>query len=655
MRIMIVAVVLLATCLTGCMRFIPLGRSSTYVPPSIDTVKSPTVDLAALRAAYPHERGVMLGTRVEDYESVVRGADNYFYVRSMRYVILDAKADDLTNVSEQFHSMVGVRNADVLVFHPDGTREQYGLSDFTVSKVSEFWRVYRLPIKNATAGTVVDLCWVLEAGNSQNLADVEPTYLRHLIPTLRQEITLRRSSSFVPMQRKMPEIEGLNLVHSTSPNTTRYLVGEQPAIRDEKFSPPVSYQRARLDVCNRWDGATGYTPAQYWENQRDWMFWRHFNDDADDLAEDEQFQAFVASVLRGAQSRLDTLQRLKSWFSTNIKIDYNIESRETAESVFDERVGPIGGATTLARQMYRTAGWNVRIVQLHSSTKGLFDSTYTNYLEFREVGLVVWKDSTRYLVLIQRPLQPVNVVPSEYVGQPLLYVDTSEPGASIENGVVFFSDTTSIERQIRVELDEDGTARVEIVVSYTGEEAYDERSLLDELPESELTASLSRRFSPGIAEVSGMKVSAENLFDPALPLVLRASYVVASAANEVDGEMVFQTAGILSSISETHNGEDSTERQQPIVIIHPYRYNRRVEVRYPAAWTLRSTIDERAVHSDLGEMQRTRELDRGVMRVQFVSALHPGTYPQQLAVDLASVVGTSESVSIPTLVFATHR
>ncbi|MBC8125060.1 MAG: transglutaminase domain-containing protein [Candidatus Kapabacteria bacterium] len=384
------------------------------------------------------------------------------------------------------------------------------------------------------------------------------------------------------------------------------------------------------------------------------MYKRYFDNDSYDLMSDAAYRKSHTAVLNGARDRLDTLQRLKSWFSTSIKINYDEDSPESASSVFRSRVGSLWGATLLARQLYQSAGFKARIVQLHSLNEGVFDKNYANFNEFREIGLVVSKDSSLYLVLFQRPLQPVNVVPTEFIGQPFVYIDTDKMERSVETDVRFVSDTSSAFRTVRVNLDEDRFAHVDLSVTFKGDAAYDERTTLDDLPASELETTLKKRFVPTLAEASNVKVSVENLEDPTLPLVLKASFTLSDAVTVTGGEAIFQTAGILSPTSENDAGQDSSDRQFPIEITSPYRYDRQVEVVYPNTWTLSTSIDESEIHSDLGDLTRTRSISPGSLAVRFSSSLNAGTYPQRLAPELTNVLGDAGTSAIPSLVFKTN-
>ncbi|MBC8125387.1 MAG: hypothetical protein H7X70_06600, partial [Candidatus Kapabacteria bacterium] len=244
--------------LVGCIKLIPTGRGVYYVKPNIDTVTTPVVNIAALRAAYPNDRGVLLGYRVRGYEQDWIEDQNYLHIRSERYVILDAKADDLTNISESFHEAITMAEADVLVFHPDGTREQYGLKDFTVTQTSKRWRSYRLPIKNATAGTVVDMCWVLSAHNSMVFTAVEPSYLRHPIPSLEHDIEYQRPSLFMFQEKELPAASNVKPDRFVRDNVLVYRSGKQPAARNESFSPVRAIRWARLDYCAKPVQLLGY-------------------------------------------------------------------------------------------------------------------------------------------------------------------------------------------------------------------------------------------------------------------------------------------------------------------------------------------------------------------------------------------------------------
>lgn len=645
----IIAICTLTVLLTGCFRFMPVQKVMAYVPPKLDTIQRPVVDVEALAQKHRGVPGVILGKRtVAVEEKWLPDRNSYSTVRALRYVVLDPTSDEVANIEEDFESGISVDAADVLIFNPDGSSARYTLSDFTVTKRGRGITTYSLPLKNVVRGSIVDYSWVLSAPFGLAFSSSEPTALRSRLPIERVEFTYRYPSDYSLHIKRLPNDTAVKRVDHTTARKVTFTAENQPAVRFERFSPSSAARFLYIDHGSK--PVSIFSSGDYWRDIQKGWYKKLFESESDEKFTDVDFLDTCKHIVRDARTAVDTIQAVKAWLSRNIKIDYEASSTYSWK-VFRRRAGSIDGVALLARQMYMALGCTPRIVLLHSQRQGDFDSRYHYVSQFGELSLVVERGSQKYLVLIQRQAQPVNVVPSEYIGQPYLIVDT-DAGESIVDTPVYVMDTSSVIRRIRVKLDESGSAAVSVEAVRTGTAAYDQRTELEDVVDSERERHLRNKLVTFKDEVEDVKVAVEGLNNPVGPLVYTSSYVLPSGVTITPGEAIFQVAGVLMSATESSD-IDTSERVSPISVWAPWRYGRDIEIEYPSHWQLRTSLAEEMRASPLGTARRVITTSPGKLVISTLGSLNPGTYDKSLAGDLEAIDGDN-TYAIPNLIFTTN-
>jgi len=644
-----VATIALAVLLTGCMRFLPMRKSLSYIPPKLDTIQRPVVDIEAIAQKHKGAPGVTLGRRTTAVEEAwLPNTNSYSTIRAHRYIVLDPTSDNVANIDEDFSTDIRVDAADVLIFNPDGTSTQYTLKDFTITKRGENWISYSLPLKNIVRGSIVDHAWVLSAAHGLAFSSVEPTSMRTRLPSERSEFSYQYPKGYTLNIRKLPTDSPVKRINLTAERKVIFVVEDQPGVRNEPFSP--SNASRFLQIAHGVQPPSRFTSGSYWRDLQKATYNRIFASESDEKFSDKDFLDTCSQIVQSAKSRVDSVQAIKSWISRNIKIDYDA-SATYSWKVFRRRVGSVDGVALLARQMYMALGFTPRLVLLHSRGQGDFDPLYHHWGQFGELSLVVEKGTEKYLVLLQRPLQPVNVVPSDYIQQPYLFVDT-EDGESIFESPVYVMDTSSVHRRIRVKLDESGSATVSVESVRKGNAAYEHRIELEDVIDSERERHLRNKLVTLKDEVEDVKVSVEGLDNPIVPLVYKSSYVLPSGVTVTPTEAIFQVAGVLMSATESSE-TDTSARMFPISVWAPWRYGREIEIEYPSHWRLRTTLSEDSRTSTLGSASRIVNNTPGKLVISTSGSLIPGTYDPSLAGDLEAIDGDN-TYAIPNLIFSTN-
>lgn len=640
-----------ALVLSSCsIAFVPNRFSWAFHDVDIDTITPCRRNIDSLRALYPDQPCIITGRVVNGWEIFKRqDPANYEIVRQMRYLILDPNDEMVTLLSESFKNDIDVVAIDVAVVHPDGSRYQLSLDDFTRTSYQENTQ-YRAGLKGLQRGTFVDVAYFLRGTSEYNFVVDEPINLRSLYPVEYARFDLQYPSSLYLSTRAFPDSAHVHVI--SADDGVYRLEAHDLAPRDnEPYLPPESVRRASVGWATLSWRQVDASEGGYWKIiQRDYHRWMEESGAARVEEEDLKFIDSLGMPQRPGFK--DSLQMYTDWFRSTYKFDYYTVDGNQVLDVLDNQRGNVRAVASLAQLVYQRLGWNATVVWLHSQERGPLDPNFKFSGQFGEMALLVWHGRESYLVLIQRPDLPVDVVPGEYAGQPYLthHVGSTEP---IEMNPSYQRSRSVIDKTFDLDILADGSMRVRTTISFSGEAAVEERSSLKDknIDEQQRAVRYDHAFDQAVSD--SMHVEIEHLDEPLLPLVLRLTYRLPDAVALQHGEAVLQTGGLLSAISEQSTKMDTVHRRDDIFIEDTTEFRTHVTCSFPPTWKLVTALDAVQMHGTVGTLDRDVFVTSTSLEVKTTAVMHAGYHAPTKARELYALIGKRSNYSIPDLVFTT--
>lgn len=667
LRFLLASIIICLLFLAGCASSNVESGSVGYKKPQLDTMFYPGLNPQAgaknsefnindLTKKYPSADGVILSKKFTARQRIATDEEStsqFNYLRTVRYVVLKPNSSEISNISRSFRNYITVEDFSLVALHPDGTKEQYTLSDLVMKTNNRHWSSYQLPIKGIQRGSIIEYSWLARTTDADLVSVSDPFYLRSKMPVLESDFTIhypKNKGSIV--LKHLHDSSGVTINNVPKSGLTSVKLVDSEGIHNEPFSLNTADRLSALHYVFKPDLGPAYRSNNFWDEYRSEMHGYYFLIDENENISVPEFAKVVDSVLANAGTTQDSIQSIKDWISSSIKIDYQLRKPEASKSVFTRRRGSVYSTALLARRLYAKAGFESDIVELHSAESGEFNRNYTSYQEFNELAIVVRHGSLKYLVLFTRELQPVNVVPDEYISQPYIIVSETASYPDIVENPVFVQDTSTNTVDIDISVSEEGEANVAIAITLTGGYAYDERVELSDMPNTEYEKYVRRWLVSTQEETKNVTTQILNAEQPTKPLVVKATYTMPNAISITPNEAIFQTGGIISSLS---SDADTSTRISPIKIWSSYKFAKNIRISYPAAWKPQlsnSFATNSSINSALGNSTRTVTQKSGSIVLEFASRLRSGTYPKEKFSELYEIMGNSGSSRIPNIVFS---
>jgi len=640
--------------LSGC-NISSLRDSWRYMTPRLDTIPRPTIDVEALAKKHPDAPYVFLGIDMRLRDEGLRGDGRWFHtVRSHRYVVLDEHNEDATTIDEGFNNNIALRAVDAFVWNPDGTTSSFVTKDFVFTRTSDDGYSIKLAIPGLKRGSIVDYAFVLASSSAILYNRHEPIYLKRAAPVEQLTVKVEYPIEETITHRSLPEwmktsiskkriADGVSVSFTASNIPARKMEPYRPTRgrTGDVFEYAISSKLLKMSSQGE----------RFWEDLRDITYqWGMSNVDELDIEDEDEILRAYEKMVKGATSATDTLQQITNWIRKNVRIVNNAGYTDPDEA-FEDKASDIWGYYSLYKGLVQKAGFQASVVKLHDADKGPVDLNFLNMDQFSDLALYAVKDRKQYIVLPHYRDLPVDVVYGSYVGEGALIVDT-------DRGDVFTETINPVRKpyhQMRstiATVKEDGAIVVEIVDSSLGSAAYGLRQDYEDLPESELQTRLKKHLIYNQDIVTDVSTSVENLKNPGLPLILKASYTISTGVAFTPEEVVLQTEGLFANSSSSDDEIDSTKRVNPIFFSQDYETARSIELRFPSQWKLVTALSGLKKETELGSVERTIDIESGKLRLETLQRLKAGMYPSTMANQFFQIYGNNKIIELESLVFS---
>ncbi|MEM1041472.1 MAG: hypothetical protein AAGI91_02480 [Bacteroidota bacterium] len=641
--------------LTGC---VTSGRSAFIQRDVAAFAPADSVDVEAYQAEYEGHEGVFTHweqTAEHVVTTSMSAVPNWHYYRDtrIRYVILDPEAEWLATFRTEVEPGGQFEGVAIRVTSPDGSVSVFSEGNLAKEE-SSGKTVYKMAYPNVEAGTVVE-----ENVRVRYKAGMQFT------PPLEYDIPLQSS---IPIERlsyrfgypswwalKLKQVEtGRTPAFDTEYDEEQkktFLVHKAldvPAVADEVYAPYFKERAEYLafQITELKLGSLDYTARASWEEMADGFKKYAF-----------RRGGFFSNPVRRALDDLD-LQGLSDEEKLDLIVTYvqtTIEpgssSKDDFNTVLKEQRGSVYLITGLAQAMLEEAGVPATYVLIHSARDGYFDRSYITGSQLYIPAVAVEIEGRDRVAFPWVEGLPVTHVPEHFQGQAAMQIDADGFAGFMVVPTGNAADNAT-EENFTVALDEDGVVEVEEERVFRGSAAYALRTALRDLEDDERDEVVEELLTYTDGEVQDLEYTIDNEGAPKQPLVIRLTYGIDNLVTVTPEEVLFQTGGLFSPASSVSLKVDTEERESPIRIYYDEVQNKRIELRYPAHWSLATELDEVAVENQFGTLASRYTVGDGRMEADYALTLRQSEAPPSDFGTLLDLTGSRSRLNLPTLVFS---
>lgn len=640
--------------LTGC---VSSGRSAYLQRDVAAFIPADTVDVAAYQVQYEDYDGVYTHWEqtAEHAVSITMGGQpswTYFQDSRIRYVVLNAEAEWLTTFRAQVARGGKVEGVAVRLTAPDGSSRVFTESDL-IEEAGSSGTVYKLAYPNVEVGTVVEenirLRYKAGPGFAPPVEYDVP--LQFSIPA--EHVSYRfaypswwalKLKQVAP--RRVPQY-ATEYDEENKKTIMLYEASDVPAVHDEMYAPHfkemahyLQFQITELKI-----GSSGYTATASWEEMADGFKKYAFRRGG--LFSDPVKRALGELDLEGKtdEQKLDEIVT-----HVQATIELGASSKDDFNTVLKERRGNLYMITGLTQAMLVEAGIEADFLMIHTADDGYFDETYISARQIYMPAVTARVDGKPRVVFPWAEKLPITHVPEYFQGQTAMRIDENGFGGFMKVPAGNATENATEENYV-VTLQPEGQVHVEEEKVFRGSSAYGIRVALEELEEDERDETIEDLLTYTDGEVRDVVYTVENEASYKEPLVIRLSYTIDNLLTVTPEEILFQTGGLFSPASRTTIKVDTDERQSPIRIYYDEVLHKRIELRYPEAWTLTSAFEDLAVENRFGSLEGGYSAEPGRFVAEQTLVLHQGEAPSRLFSTLLDLTGSSAKLQLPTMIF----
>ena len=640
--------------LTGC---VTSSRSGYLQRDVAAFINADSVDVADYQARYEDYDGVYTHwerTAEHIAGSVLGGGMAWVYLQDsrIRYVVLNPEAEWLTTFRTQIARGGEVEGIAVRVTAPDGSSRLFTKSDL-VEESGSSGTVYKLAYPNVEVGTVVEenVRVRYEAGPNFSPPLEYDIPLQFGIPAERVSYRFAYPSWWALQLKKVAPrqvpLYDTEYDEENKKTILRYKAHDVPAVRDEIYSPYFKEMAHYLQfqITDLKIGSAGYKATASWEDLADGFKKYAFRRGG--LFSNPVKRALGELDLEGKSSE-EKLDEIVTYVQTTIEL--GASSKDDFNTVLKERRGNIYMITGLTQAILVEAGVEADFLMIHTAADGYFDESYINSSQLYMPAVTARINGSPRVVFPWAKLLPITHVPEYFQGQTAMRIDADGFGGFMEIPSGNAADNATEENYV-VTLQPDGQVVVEEEKVFRGSSAYGIRVALDDLEEEEREEEIRDLLTYTDGEVQDVVYTIENEASYKEPLIIRLSYTIDNLLTVTPEEILFQTGGLFSPASRTTIKVDTGERQSPIRIYFDEVIHKRIELRYPEAWSLTSAFEDLAVENLFGKLEGSYSAEPGRFVAEQTLMLHQSEAPKHSLATLLDLTGSSAKLQLPTMVF----
>ncbi|MEZ5357775.1 MAG: DUF3857 domain-containing protein [Candidatus Zixiibacteriota bacterium] len=617
------------------------------------------VNLADIEARYGRYDGVYLNLERTIEHSGIRERTLYglgdkwtfSQIYACRYIILNPEADYLTTIELSGHP----DNLYIRVTSPEGVSKTYGVDDLVIEENDDGYKQYKFALPQVVKGTTVDFAYDYEI-------NIFPAYASYFMD---QEMLLQRSIpiehikfSFaypewwqikvkrVSDKRGIPFIENNDIEHKKK--ILVYEANNVPAIEPEPYSPSFKEVAlyAELLITDIAMKGMAYTHPKTWPDLAK-LYQKYVMKKANKRS--KTLESVVDSLLADKTSKYERVEAIVDYVYENIKTGKSQEAH--FEKVLTNKEGSGPDLVGLVQEMLAHAGIESSFLLVHNSEDGYFDRDYISEDQLYIPALRVTIDSLDYVLFPYLEHLPINHTPEIFQGQTALVITENPEGSWFWMVPPGNLDNNTMDEEYNLTIDDAGNIAVRELRTIRGSDAYHLRTEFKDLTEKEIEDEVKNSMTYTDGDITFESYKVENLDAYKEPLIVEINYSIENLVMILPDEVVFQTAGLFSPLSNREYKIEEEHRCNPIKIPYDLQYNKHITIEYPENWTISSDLLNVTFENLFGSLFGEYQKEKGRLSVEQSVKFVKSDFPKDKINALVDLAGNRSLLNVPTIVF----
>jgi transglutaminase-like putative cysteine protease len=494
---------------------------------------------------------------------------------------------------------VEIRKARVLRRLENGALEISEASGRDEENTSEPWyglyydtRAAVVTFENLRAGDVVEVQYtVVDVGHRNEFADYFGDFesIADIWPTRQWDYTLIAPASRA-FYFNQPRIAGIGPAKENRGGDIRYRFAAKdvPRVESEPAMPGFSEVAPYLHVST----------YRTWQDVGRW----YFGLVSDQMKDDGTLKKAASEAARKAGSLRDkvkAIHRLVVEKTRYVGLEFGIHGYKPyrATQVLERRFGDCKDKATLFVTLLASVGIDAELVLLRTRRGGRVDDAPASLAVFDHA--IAYVPSLDLYVDGTAEFSGLGELPAE--DQDTMALRVSARGVKLVRTPVLPADKNLAQRKWRVDLQRDGTARIDEELTVVGQAAHEWRSYYQTAGErrSRFAKAWNGRYAGTQLESVEMELSDRNR-----PVAVRARVKVPQLGDWRDGrEAHLPTSSRDADLASTY--ARLGERRWPLIIGYPWRHEEGVSYRLPKGARVLRLPGNRAVKNAFGQFTLT--------------------------------------------------
>lgn len=581
---------------------------------------------------------------------------NMIKVERFKYLIINPKNDNYTTYKLDVFPTATVEKLIAHISYPDGSNKVFNKLNFKKLEDPNGFESYNLIIPNVEKGTIVDI------GYEMNYKMFSYPILDYSIPL--QFIIPAEKLSF---QYSYPAWWEIN-VKQLGPDkkieyVSEYLVKDKkkkliytdtmvPPIIIEPYSPYFREMANYIDfeVTKFRMGGVSFNSPENWNKVMEEIRKSYMNK----KGRSENVENYSKALTKGLTNEKDKIKAIINYVQENIIVSNEYSGNNFTE-ILEERKGSAAKITGLVHSMLESVGVESIYLLLHSASDGYFDKNYISYDQFTAPAVCV-QSTDRTYVLFPYIKIPVGLIPNEFRDQ----VGLGISGQKDDKKAVFidipdnseYEAEDQITHDININILQEGSIKVNEVISFEGYEGFDMRTTIEDYKDDELREYATKElFSSELnIQLDSIYIINREKIDSALKISL--DYTVENNVVFAGEEIIVKSKDILSSASVELSIKSFGERKNPIRIYNDSKTIKNIKISYPDNWIPDINNLNSSVSNNFGYSKSESQVLNGELYINQVLFLNETEADKNQIQSLVDLIGEDSKLNIDNIIFS---
>jgi hypothetical protein len=523
---------------------------------------------------------------LQDWGRIVlktNGSVRFYNYRRIKVLNTDAfEQGNLKIIYRDYKRKDELRDLDVQITHPDGTRKKVKSDNVFTETLLPGWAIKKIFIPNLQKGSVIEYRYEMR---SENILSLYDWYFQDDIPVRWSELEVTIPLGFeyaflktLPRAYDLNEITSISQSDGNRAKVYTWGLGKLPALRDEAFitnlddyrsSVKFQYQAPVYDIM-----VQGYVSS--WSQLAKVL--ETINVFGEQYKNPENFKnlltAFEGTLAPGDSFEIKCQKALR-FVQKNMKWNgvYWMGPETNLDDAFQKKSGNSADLNLAVVALLRQAGLKSMPLMISTRTNGKMYKEYAFVSQFNSVVALVEDGKKRILLDATNPFLPVNQLNEAHYHGSAWIVDKEKPDwidlHPPEAAQVWYG---------KMKLDETGGMSGGFQVQFAGNTATLWRTELDT---SNVPEFVHKKLSGLHPDMQLDSVSVLNLETPDQPLKIQFNCSTQSAATLAGGFIYCQP---VLDYSILENPFKSLKRDFPVEFVTPFKAQYVLDLTLPAGY-----------------------------------------------------------------------